>query len=71
MSAVVNSLNIGALASQANGGSSLQICGMNSSGRGFMVTIAFVMWVCLYVIEIQCRLSICVQFKDFPVLEDF
>jgi len=44
--------------------------GLNSSSRGFMVTIAFVMWVCLYAIEMQFRLSTCVQFKDFSVLED-
>lgn len=43
MSAVINSLNIGGVASQANGGFHYKFVGMNASGRGFMVTIAFVM----------------------------
>jgi len=44
MSAVVNSLNIGAVASQAKTViRHYKFVGMNLSGRGFLVTVPFVM----------------------------
>jgi hypothetical protein len=70
MPLLVNSLNIGAVTSQADCGSSLQICGYEFESWSVHGNYS-IYSVCLYVIDMHFRLSIYVNFKDFSMLEDF